>query len=197
MQEATRNIVEDDIPSDVEILRKTLDSRLNQELVVTKIKDEHGRFLNYLYFDSDMFAGQIEVFKSQRRIVDEYTDDIYNTFLQIAKLKDQKEQENNILWINQKGACIRPDIFNASLSQVVVDMINKKIAELGAEDNPLFNLEYVNYTQRLNQNLTCIENIELARDGSLIKKHARPMDVWEKAMKYNTSVDKLEQQKTL
>ena len=188
----TRQIFEEDyVPTDAEILLKTLNSKLEQQLVLTKVLDEHGKFFEYQYFDADIFAGNIEEFKSQRRIVDEYSESIFDLFLNLAKIKNQKEQQNNTLWIEGSSFRIRPDIFNASLSHVALGLIDQKLSELKSEDNPLFNLQYVNYTQRLNQNMMCIEKVELAKNASLKQKKAKPIEVWQQAIKNNTSVDRV------
>ena len=181
------------IPSQKDVLLRTLEAKLNQEIVITKIKDEHKKFLSYDYFDADEFLVQINIFKAQRRIEDEYSEELYNYFLILAELKNQKEQQNNVAWINKKSNCIRPDIFNASLTTAVVFILDEKLQELKSEDNPLFNLQYVNYTQRINQNMTCIENVENAKNCCLQKKNAKPDKVWEQATKNNTSVVEAEQ----
>ena len=184
--------LEDYLPTEFDIIKRTLDTKLNQELVLTKIKDEHNKFLTYNYFDADVFLGQVSVYKAQRNIVDEYSEQLYNYFLILAELKNEKEQENNHAWINNDIGRVRPDIFNASLSGAVVSILEQKLMDLRSEENPLFQLQYVNYTQRLNQNMACIENVEHAKNSSLIKKMSKPCSVWKKAVENNTSVNKIQ-----
>lgn len=185
----TDNYNESECLTDYDLMERKLDLQLKQQLTVTRIKEEHNQFVGYNYFDADKFMGEINIRKSHRLIEDDYSEELYNLFLMLAEIKNRKEQNNNIAWIRQSSIAIRPDIFNASLSQAVISVINQKIEELKSEDNPLFNLQYVNYTQRLNQNDACIHDVEFAKTDCLISKTAKPLSLWKQAMEKHVSVN--------
>lgn len=183
------NYDESECLTDYDLMERKLDLYLKQQLTLTRVKEEHNQFLTYFYFDADKFMGEINVRKSHRLIEDDYSESLYNLFVMLAEIKNKKEQSNNIAWIKQASIAIRPDIFNASLSQAVISVIDQKLEELKSEDNPLFNLQYVNYTQRLNQNDACIHDVEFAKNDSLTSKTAKPLNLWKQAMEKHVSVN--------
>ena len=176
-------------PSEHELLRRNLEHKLQQQIVLTTAKDNLGQFGCYAYFDADAFCASLNKSRTRRNFVDEYSQSLFDPFLDVANLKNEKEQENNRKWLSNKSQAVRPDIFNASLSHVVLDLIEQKLNELKKDENPLEQLQYVNYTQRLNENEECIEDVENACVSSVCTKHSKSSAMWERASREQVSIN--------
>ena len=183
--------VKDDILTEDDIIRRNLKLKLQQQLVLTEVLDQHKKFVEYDYWDTDVFVSKLDEFK-QKRNLDSFGENTYNAFLNLAKLKRSVEQNNNVAWIKKTSQAVRPDIFNASLSKVAIEMLEEKIKDLNSGDIVLSEFQYFNYSQHLDQLQTCKNDVLLVKNESIIQKKAKTNAMWQTASQQHVSIDQVE-----
>ena len=183
------NLDEFSAPTEQELLKTSLELKLQQQIVFTTAKDNVGQFNHYTYFDADVFCQTLKESRLHCNFVDEYTQNLFEPFIDIANIKNEKEQENNRTWLNNRRNAVRPDIFNASVSNVALTLIRQKLDELKKDNTPFEQLEYLNYTLRLGENEECIEDVEKACLKSICTKHSKSNDMWERASRRQVSIN--------